>query len=40
MELPEEEKHLRITGQQRFVEAMLRLGCICYVRIPRGKVIN
>jgi len=31
---------LRITGQQKSVEAMLRLGLIRSVKIPQGKVIH
>jgi len=33
-------KDLRITGQQKSVEAMLRLGFIRAVKIPQGKVIH
>jgi len=32
--------YLRITGQQKSVEAMLRLGFIRSVKIPQGKVIH
>jgi hypothetical protein len=33
-------KDLQITGQQKSVEAMLRLGFIRSVKIPQGKVIH
>lgn len=33
-------KNLRITGQQKSVEAMLRLKLIRSVKIPQGKVIH
>lgn len=33
-------KDLRITGQQKSVEAILRLGFIRSVKIPQGKVIH
>jgi hypothetical protein len=33
-------KDLRITGQQKSVEAMLHLGFIRSVKIPKGKVIH
>jgi hypothetical protein len=33
-------KDLQITGQQKSVEAILRLGFIRSVKIPQGKVIH
>jgi len=36
----EGRKDLRITGQQKSVEAMLSLEFICSVKIPQCKVIH